>query len=108
MEYFGFDEMQKIQQELQAKYAHKWPALCPEQGRSKLLWMISEAGEVAEIIKKKGEARIMEDEDVRRAFVEEMCDVMMYFNDLMICYGVTPEELARVYREKHEKNMARW
>ena len=33
---------------------------------------------------------------------------MMYFNDLMLCYGVTPNELEQIYREKHERNMSRW
>ena len=33
---------------------------------------------------------------------------MMYFNDVLLCYGITPEELEKVYREKHERNMERW
>ena len=43
METFGFEEMQKIQHELQEKYKDKWPQLSPRQGRSTLLWMMSEA-----------------------------------------------------------------
>lgn len=108
MEDFGFHEMQAIQRELQEKYRDKWPPLSPENGRSTLLWMLSEAGEIADVIKKKGDRRIVEDEAVRTHFVEEMCDVMMYFNDLMICYGITPEELRQIYLEKHRKNMERW
>lgn len=105
---FGFQQMQAIQKELQEKYKDKWPALSPERGRSTLLWMLSEAGEIADIIKKKGDQRIMEDKEVRRHFVEEMCDVMMYFNDLMICYDISKEELEQIYLEKHQRNMARW
>lgn len=105
---FGFEEMQNIQRELQEKYKDKWEPVCPETGRNKLLWMLIEAGEVADIIKKKGDGAIMADEAVRKHFVEEMCDVMMYFNDVMLCYGVSVEELKSVYLKKHERNMKRW
>jgi len=70
--------------------------------------MIGEAGEAAEIIKKKGDDAIAVDLEARRQFVEELCDVMMYFNDLCLCYSITPEELRDVYLEKHERNMKRW
>ena len=33
---------------------------------------------------------------------------MMYFNDVMLCYDITPEELEEVYQEKHRRNMERW
>jgi len=105
---FDFDTMQAIQRELQEKYKDKWPKLRPEQGRSSLLWMMVEAGEMADIIKKEGDQRIMGDEKVRKDFVEEMCDTLMYLNDVMICYGITPEELEQVYLAKHERNMKRW
>lgn len=103
-----FQQMQEKQRELQAMYKDKWPELCPEVGRDKLLWMITEAGEVADIIKKQGDKRIIEDSEVRNHFIEEMCDVLMYFNDIMICYEITPEELAKSYIEKHNTNMDRW
>lgn len=105
---FGFDDMQAIQKELQEKYEDRWGGLYPEKGRDSLLWMLIEAGEVADVIKKQGDKAIMEDPDIRHHFIEEMCDVMMYFNDVMLCYGITPEELEKVYREKHERNMKRW
>lgn len=37
---FGFDEMQRIQKELQEKYKHKWRPLSSELGAETLLWMI--------------------------------------------------------------------
>ena len=64
--------------------------------------------EVGDILKKKGHTAVMEDSEVRGHFVEEMCDVLMYFNDIMLCMGITPDELKRVYLEKHERNMKRW
>ena len=105
---FDFEQMQCIQRELQEKYKGRWKTLCPEVGREKLLWMLIEAGEMADIIKKRGDEAIMQEEDTRKAFIEEMCDVMMYFNDVMLCYDITPDELESIYRAKHERNMQRW
>lgn len=65
-------------------------------------------GEVADIIKKQGASQVMADEKTRRHFVEEMCDVMMYFNDVLLCMNITSEEFEQVYMEKHAKNMGRW
>ena len=78
------------------------------QEMHKLLWLHGELGEVSEIIKKKGASKIMSDPEVRAHFVEEMCDVLMYYNDVLICYDITPEELEKAYRQKHEFNMNRW
>ena len=103
-----FTGMQTIQRELQAKYKDKWEPIDPEHGVNKLMWMIGEVGEAAQIIKRKGHWNIMNTPEVRREFVEELCDVMMYLNDVCLCYGITPEELENVYRAKHERNMQRW
>lgn len=65
---FGFEEMQQAQKSLHAKYEEKWGPLSPQVGRDHLLWMIAEAGEVADVIKKRGDARIMEDEATRAHF----------------------------------------
>ena len=105
---FGFDMMQEIQRELQEKYKNKWNPLIPQRGRDSLLWMMIEAGEIADVIKKQGDDSIVNDADVRVHFIEEMCDTLMYFNDVMLCYGITPAELKKVYLDKHKKNMYRW
>lgn len=104
----NFAQMQSMQKDLQDKYMEKWGGLPPEKAREKLLWMLAEAGEVADVIKKNGDRNILSDPAVRMHFVEEMCDVMMYFNDVLLCYGVTPDEFTQVYREKHMHNMGRW
>ncbi|WP_053986125.1 nucleotide pyrophosphohydrolase [Niameybacter massiliensis] len=103
-----FEIMQEMQKELQEKYKDKWGGLPPEQARQKLLWLYGELGEVSDIIKKNGDAKILCDSKVRTHFIEEMCDVMMYFNDVLLCYSITPEELEKVYLEKHRSNMQRW
>ena len=101
-------EMQDMQRELQLKYLDKWGGLSPEKARSKLLWLYGELGEVGDIIKKCGDDMIMNDEQTRRHFTEELCDVLMYLNDVMLCYDISSDEIADVYRKKHSKNMDRW
>ena len=101
-------EMQSMQRALQEKYIDKWGGLSPSIAREKLLWMMIEAGEMADIIKKQGDEAIMTDPEAHRHFIEEACDVLMYLNDVMLCYGITPEELEEVYEAKHRRNMKRW
>ena len=108
MEKFSLDIMQDIQKELQEKYKDKWEPISYETGKNKLLWLMIELGEVADIIKKDGNKKIIEDGDVRKHFIEEMCDVLMYYNDVMLCYNISVEELKEIYLEKHKKNMDRW
>lgn len=108
MENLSLKDMQEMQKVLQEKYLDKWGGLSPEKAMSKMLWMIAEVGEAAQIIKKKGNSEIMSDAETRKYFVEEMCDVLMYFNDVLISYSITPEEFERAYTEKHNKNMKRW
>lgn len=108
MEDLGFREMQEIQKQLQDRYKGRWSPLTPELGRQQLLWLMIELGEAADVIKKEGDKKIMEDKDVRAHFIEEMVDVMMYFNDVLLCHDVSVEDLRRVYLEKHERNMGRW
>ena len=101
-------EMQSMQRALQEKYIDKWGGLSPAIAREKLLWMMIEAGEMADVIKKQGDQAIMTDPEAHRHFIEEACDVLMYLNDVMLCYGITPEELTEVYRAKQQRNMTRW
>ena len=39
---------------------------------------------------------------------EEMADVLMFYNDVMLCYGISTDELKKEYTDKFEKNMKRW
>lgn len=103
MEDFGFNEMQSLQKQLQERYKDKWEPMSPETGKNMLLWLMIELGEAADIIKKDGNQKIIEDNNVRTHFIEEMADVMMYFNDVMLCYGISVDELKEVYRKKMQK-----
>lgn len=50
----------------------------------------------------------MHDREIRTHFIEELCDTLMYLNDVMLCYEITPDELYTEYIRKHERNMKRW
>ncbi len=105
---FTIGEMLAMQRSLQDKYKDKWEPLSPDNGKNTMLWMIGEIGEVIDIIKKNGSEKIMEEGEIRKWFVEEMADVLMFYNDMMLCYGITADELKQSYTEKYEKNMKRW
>ena len=70
--------------------------------------MIGEIGEVVDIIKKHGDQKAIEDIEIRKCLIEEMADVLMYYNDVLLCYGITSEELKKIYIEKFKRNMTRW
>ena len=105
---FTINEMQEMQKALQEKYKDKWESICADVGKNKLLWMIGEIGEVIDLVKKHGGEKVSTDENLRKDLVEEMADVLMYYNDVMLCYNVTADELKKAYEEKFEKNMKRW
>ena len=105
---FTINEMQQMQKLLQEKYKDIWEPIGQDTGKNKLLWMIGEIGEVIDIIKKNGGTAESSDEAVRKHLVEEMADVLMYYNDVMLCYGITAEELKEAYENKFESNMKRW
>lgn len=65
-------------------------------------------GEVIDIIKKHGGEAASQDKDARSCLIEELADVLMYYNDVLLCYGISAEELKRSYISKFEKNMKRW
>ena len=105
---FTVNEMLEMQHALQEKYRDKWETISPETGKNKLLWMIGEIGEVIDIIKQNGDEAACQDEDLRADLIEELADVLMYYNDVLLCYGISAEELKRSYTNKFEKNMKRW
>lgn len=108
MEDFGLNEMLAMQRELQDKYKDKWEPISPETGKNKLLWMIGEIGEVIDIIKKNGSENAVLDDTLREQLMEELADVLMYYNDVLLCYGITADELKQSYTNKFRKNMTRW
>lgn len=108
MDDFGINEMLEMQEALQEKYKDKWKPICPDRGQDQLLWMIGEIGEVVDIIKKHGGESACQDPELRKQLIEELADVLMYYNDILLCYGISAEELRQSYISKFEKNMKRW
>ena len=100
-------EMMQMQRDLYAKHEGEWSPMEPEFGKDSILYMMEEVGEVIAIIKKKGGASVMENSAVRARFLEEMADVLMYYNDILLRCHVTPEEISQAYLTKFEKNMCR-
>lgn len=105
---FGINEMLAMQKELQDKYKDKWEQISPEVEQNKWLWMIGEIGEVIDIIKKNGSEKAVSDSILREKLIEELADVLMYYNDVLLCYGITTDELKHSYTNKFKKNMTRW
>ena len=100
--------MLAMQRELQDRYKGKWEPISPEEGKHELLWMIGEIGEVIDIIKKSGSENAVSDNTLREKLVEELADVLMYYNDVLLCYRVTADEWKQSYINKFQKNMTRW
>ena len=107
MDDFSINEMLEMQRTLQEQYKDKWKPVNPERGKDQLLWMIGEIGEVIDIIKKHGGDAASQDKDLRAELIEEMADVLMYYNDVLICYGISAEELKQSYSRKFKKYMKR-
>ena len=106
---FTINEMLDMQKRLHDKYKDRWEKLSPEAGKHKLLWMIGEIGEVIDIVKKhRRDIEASHDTEIRKDLVEEMADVLMYYNDVMLCYGISADELKQAYTAKFEKNLTRW
>ena len=73
METFTLEEMQEMQRQLQERYKDKWEPIAPETGKNKMLWMVGEIGEAADIIKKHG-VEALGGGKLRRWLVEERAD----------------------------------
>ena len=100
---FSMNEMLDMQRQLQEKYKGRWEPISPPVGKNKLLWMI---GELVEVI--DGDQSAAEPGPIRDHLVEELADVLMYYNDILLCYGITAEELRSAYTAKFQKNLDRW
>lgn len=61
-----------------------------------------------DIVKKHGAQASDIDHPEREHLVEEMADVLMYYNDVLLCYGITADELKEAYASKFQRNMNRW
>ena len=46
-------------------------------------------GEVIDIVKKHGGENASQDSELKEHLVEELADVLMYYNDIHLCYGIS-------------------
>lgn len=104
---YKVSELMEYQRKLYELHKDRWAPREPAFARESILWSIDEIGEVIAIIKKKGDAAIMSNPAVRRHYVEECCDVMMYWLDMMACYGITAQEFSQGFHDKAESNLKR-
>ena len=51
------------------------------------------------LVKKNGGTKACSNAKLRHDLVEEMANVLMYYNDVMLCYGISAEELKQSYLE---------
>ena len=103
----SISQMMQLQKELFEPHKDEWHPMEPEFGKDFILYMIEEIGETIAILKKKGSTAVVEDPEVRAAFLEEMADVLMYYNDTLLRFHVTAEEISEAYLRKHARNMGR-
>ncbi|WDV46879.1 MazG nucleotide pyrophosphohydrolase domain-containing protein [Clostridiaceae bacterium M8S5] len=103
----NIEEMLNLSKLLWESNKERWSPMEPEYSKDFLLYMVEELGEVIAIIKKKGINSIMENEEIRERFIEEMGDVMMYYMDVLNRFKVTSEEFTKVYKDKYDKNLIR-
>lgn len=108
MPQFTIYDMQALQEEMHHKHKDKWQPNTIRTGQDKLLWMIGEIGEVIDILKDNEPERIVSSPELREHFVEELVDVLMYYNDVLLSFGISAEELEQAYRQKVAKNLTRW
>lgn len=103
----SISEMQKMQLELYEVNKEKWGDIEPEDAKNHILYMVEEIGECISIIKKKGINAIMENEEIRGRFLEEVTDVQNYYIEVLNRLNITPEEFSKAYIDKHNSNMNR-
>ena len=60
------------------------------------------------LLKKNGSENTVSDDTLREQLIEELADVLMYYNDVLLCYGITADKLKQSYTNKFRKNMTRW
>ena len=103
------NDLLEMQKALQDKYKGKWEPIGPETGKNKMLWMIGEVGEVIDIVKKNGGTNATTNSELRKDLVEELADVLMYYNDVLLCYRISADELKTAYvRRRYQSGNVTW
>ena len=97
---FTLEEILEMQRALQERYKHKWEPICPENGKNKMLWMIGEIGEVAEVLNKRAGRKFSEGEDLQTQLGTELADMLHYIVAIAAINGI---DLTQNILEKDKK-----
>lgn len=100
-------ELMQMQRMLWQQHRDSWDPMEPEYARNSMLYLVEELGECIALLKKQGEREIADNPAVRSAFVTEMSDVLMYYLDTLLRFGITAQELTDAYTAKHEYDKKR-
>lgn len=99
--------MMELSENLYKLHEHEWMAKTPESNIYWLAWLVSEVGEVIDVVKKKGTDKIMNDANTRHEMLKEITDCYMHLADILNRYQFTAEEFSKVYRDKMNYNLSR-
>lgn len=102
-----FSDTLSMSKELWELHKNEWSPMEPEYAKNFILYMVEEIGEVIAIVKKKSLHDVMAKGLVREHLIEELADILMYYNDTLNRFNISAEELARVYTKKHNNNLKR-
>ena len=100
-------ELKEMQYKLFEKNKDRWNDMEPKAAKDHILYMVEEIGECISIIKKKKIDNVMNDENIRHRFIEELGDVLMYYVEVMNRLDISAEEFTRIYLEKYNTNLNR-
>jgi len=100
-------QMMEMQINLHNRYESWKKGLLPNRAQNHLFWMTEEVGEVISVVKKHGDIAIMDNPEIRAAFIEEAADVLAYLTNALLCYDVSPAEWSETIINKHKRNMTR-
>ena len=100
-------ELKEMQYKLFEKNKDRRNDMEPKAAKDHILYMVEEIGECISIIKKKKIDNVMNDENIRHRFIEELGDVLMYYVEVMNRLDISAEEFTRIYLEKYNTNLNR-
>ena len=100
-------ELKEMQLKLYELNKDKWNDMEPKYAKDHILYMVEEIGECISIIKKKKINSVMNDENIRNRFIEELGDVLMYYVEVLNRLDISAEEFTNIYLKKYNTNLNR-
>ena len=85
MSEFTINEMKEMQKNTTRKIQRQMGRYFCWSGAKQITMDGWEIGEVIDIVKKHSGLKASQDEDLRKDLIEELADVLMYYNDVLLC-----------------------